>query len=68
MGKGGKLCLELDKILGGWDFISSNSRGRSGGLISRWRTRFLKCTRYASVYSRAGVGYEHSECVWALCR
>jgi hypothetical protein len=26
MGKGGKLCLELDKILGGWDFISSNSR------------------------------------------
>ena len=45
MGESGKLCLEINKILGhGWDFIYFDSMGRFGGLIFGWRTIFLKFT------------------------
>jgi hypothetical protein len=41
MGEGGKICVDLVNMLSGWEFIFSDSRGRSSGLILGWRPSFF---------------------------
>ena len=41
MGIGHLLVAELETMLKGWTFLSLNARGKSGGLLLGWRSRFF---------------------------
>ena len=51
MGDGKSLAGEMESLLFGWDFISLDAKGRSGGLLLGWRLRhfhFLSAWAMAS--------------------
>ena len=41
MGDGQVIAGELEVLLAGWNFISVDAKGRSGGLLLGWRTRLF---------------------------
>ena len=41
MGNGHILVVELENLLKGWTFISLDARGKSGGLLLGWKSRFF---------------------------
>ena len=41
MGNGILFADELESMLRGWNFLSLDARGKSGGLLLGWRSRFF---------------------------
>ena len=41
MGNGVLFADELEYMLKGWSFLSMDARGKSGGLLLGWRSRFF---------------------------
>ena len=39
MGDGQILIGEMESLLNGWDFVSVDAKGKSGGLLLGWRAR-----------------------------
>eukprot|EP01018_Ginkgo_biloba_P022058 Gb_03022 [translate_table: standard] len=52
---GGKVMDDLTEMFGGWIFMSVDARGRSGGLITGWRSRSLKLSNSWSVDLGLGI-------------
>ena len=41
MGNGNLFVDELESMMSGWTFLSVDARGKSGGLLLGWRSRFF---------------------------
>jgi hypothetical protein len=54
-GEGSKFNGDLGKMLEDWEFISIDSVGHYGGLVTGRGRRFLKCSNALSFDSRLGV-------------
>ena len=52
MGIGHVLVVELETILKGWTFLSLDARGKSGGLLLVWKSRFFHLLNAWGVGSR----------------
>ena len=77
MGIGHVLVVELENLLKGWTFISLDARGKSGGLLSGWKSRFFHLLNAwgvgsglcASVFSfKLKFGCVFSQYLWSLHR
>jgi hypothetical protein len=53
--EGERFVLDLEKLLGGWDFCFINAKSRSRGLLTSWRSQVLKNTNTWAFDSRLVV-------------
>jgi len=76
MSEGGQIVYDLEKKNGGWKFVFVDSRSRSRGLISRWKSRFLSCVNcwvflfrfgYNFILIEFGKGDNCPKYIWSLC-
>jgi hypothetical protein len=55
MCEGKKVVHDLEKLMGAWDFICLDARGRSVGLLAGWKSKSFHCTNSLAFFSGLGT-------------